>query len=645
MVLAVVLLAGLIPWLVYVRALKSYLRFVILILTPIALALVVVWGGIVQAPPGEPLGSSPKDGMLYAATIILRLGILSGLIQALFSGLKGASLLSGLKAWGVSGDLLVIILGTFVMLPEGRLRAEQVLTSRLARGLVKKRGFVGNVKQLPHVLRPMLGWTLRAAIERAELWQHRDLLRRITNHEVDSERPKWIIREIEHEQLPSSPMSNPRPFRVGSVSELVKALQPRQITALVGENFSGRTDALRSLVGLLHTPAVTNLHSTGAYVGSETHSAMSGLAQTSSEELQLHLEPGAGEQSLAALSELFGMAKLAERNPTTLSGGEQVSLALTCALVGNPAALAIDCAFEQLDYRLRSKFLSWLASNSSVVPTTVIADNRFEEYSAVEQEALSATALIESTISEPTVVATRYPAITGGSLRYQFTSRPFSLGLQGLGFHYVKGVPILDDISATFSPGDLYVIEGRNGSGKSTLAKLLSGILRQSRGSMLMEHAEYTPWVSPGRLVAYHFQNPDVQLFSTSVLEEIKSGAKAHGLHGDSLERQSTELLEAFGLTNVVDRHPLDLPFVVRKRVAIAATLAAGCPWIILDEPTLGQDHKSCQGLIEILDNLREVGAGIIVISHSTAFKKQLKNSITLVVKCGALMKMGRADE
>jgi len=83
-------------------------------------------------------------------------------------------------------------------------------------------------------------------------------------------------------------------------------------------------------------------------------------------------------------------------------------------------------------------------------------------------------------------------------------------------------------------------------------------------------------------------------------------------------------LMKAFGLSGLKEDHPLEMPFVIRKRIALAATLAMGCPWLILDEPILGQDHTSALALKSMIDQMSSKGFGIVVISHSEWFRSLL---------------------
>jgi energy-coupling factor transport system permease protein len=173
--------AALVPLMFLGGVLRQHLRFVLTILAPISVALFVVWGWIVGAPPGAPVGSSPAAGVGFAALIALRLALLGGIGQLCFGTIPSDRLVPTLQSWGVKGEGLVIAVSSLTLVPEMQLRAEQVLTARYARGFVRNRNFITKLQQVPHLLRPLLAWVLRSAIQRAEIWNQRDLLARMGN--------------------------------------------------------------------------------------------------------------------------------------------------------------------------------------------------------------------------------------------------------------------------------------------------------------------------------------------------------------------------------------------------------------------------------------------------------------------------------
>jgi energy-coupling factor transport system ATP-binding protein len=118
--------------------------------------------------------------------------------------------------------------------------------------------------------------------------------------------------------------------------------------------------------------------------------------------------------------------------------------------------------------------------------------------------------------------------------------------------------------------------------------------------------------------VAYHFQNPDLQLFSTTVWSEVLAGPRALGCSEEEASRRAGRALSQLAIPDDFrGAHPLDLPFALRKRLALAATISAGTPWIILDEPSLAQDAGNTTAIRFLLTGLAQAGMGVIVISHS----------------------------
>jgi energy-coupling factor transport system permease protein len=176
---AVAWVAVLIPLTALAGVLRQHLRFVLTILTPISLALFVIWGWIVGAPPGAPVGSAPAAGAGFAALVALRLALLGGIGQLCFSTIPSDRLVSTLRSWGIKGEGLVIAVSSLTLVPEMQLRAEQVLTARYARGFVRNRNLFSKLQQVPHLLRPLMAWVLRSAIQRAEGWEQRRLLVRM----------------------------------------------------------------------------------------------------------------------------------------------------------------------------------------------------------------------------------------------------------------------------------------------------------------------------------------------------------------------------------------------------------------------------------------------------------------------------------
>lgn len=178
-VIAGVWFAVLIPLLVASGAMKRHLAFLAGAIAPLTLVTVVIWGWIVAAPPGMPLGSAPLEGVRFALLIGVRLAVLGGILQLAMLTIRSDELARTLSSCGVRGDAMVATLGAFVLPPELRLRAEQVVVARHARGLMRTRTPLNRLKQLPQILRPLFVWVLRSSVQRADSWQQRQLLSRL----------------------------------------------------------------------------------------------------------------------------------------------------------------------------------------------------------------------------------------------------------------------------------------------------------------------------------------------------------------------------------------------------------------------------------------------------------------------------------
>ncbi|HEX4053756.1 MAG TPA: ATP-binding cassette domain-containing protein [Tepidisphaeraceae bacterium] len=378
---------------------------------------------------------------------------------------------------------------------------------------------------------------------------------------------------------------------------LLAAMDAKRILAIDGPNFSGRTDLLRRFC---------RIQSDGRmYLGPEVYFALSGLTTTVRQELELHAGAPLESCAFLAAAQTLKLTNLLQQHPATLSGGEQTCLAILCAMILKPKVLAIDCGLEQLDSEKLAASLDLLNDANGPAQGTVITDNRLDEWTSSVQ-----SINIASLTPAPTRFAPVPPLNPAELQRADSISAP-AIELQDITAGYGKGPDILTGVNLTLQPGRVYSLQGPNGSGKSTLAKVLSGVLRPVHGRILVNQKPTNPWKTPGKTAGYHLQNPDVGLFEATV--SIELGIKP----GASDAAQAGLVRDAFGLQPFAQTNPLALPFPVRKRVSLAATIARRPPWIILDEPTLGADAATIRALAEIIQLLAKKGHGVIVVSHS----------------------------
>jgi len=185
------------------------------------------------------------------------------------------------------------------------------------------------------------------------------------------------------------------------------------------------------------------------------------------------------------------------------------------------------------------------------------------------------------------------------------------IDVRGLSHTYADGTQALIGVSFRVAAGEVVSLTGPMGSGKSTLLRHLNGLLRPSEGQVWIEGRDSSGLrvAQLSRRVGVAFQEPDHQLFKTSVRDEIAFAAAGR----DRLEL----VLDWLGLRAVARRHPLDLGYSRRKLVAIAAVVAMGTPIVALDEPAAGQDRAGLETLFSLLASLRKEGRTVVFAGHT----------------------------
>ncbi len=190
--------------------------------------------------------------------------------------------------------------------------------------------------------------------------------------------------------------------------------------------------------------------------------------------------------------------------------------------------------------------------------------------------------------------------------------------LRGLVHTYPGGHRGLSGVDLTIGRGEYVALVGRNGAGKTTLVKHLNRILDPTAGTVVVngiEAARLEPW-QLAHHVGYVFQNPDHQIFSPTVAEEVRYGLKLAGLPAEEIEHRIDEVLALTGLDAVRGEHPFSLGKGERQRIAVASILALRPSILVVDEPTTGQDWAGVQAMMSLIDRLNSEGTTILMVTH-----------------------------
>jgi energy-coupling factor transporter transmembrane protein EcfT len=168
-----------VPALILGGVLKIHCKFLVGIVTPVALLNFFVWPILMGAPPGHVAGSDPQGGFYFASVTVFRLMFIGGVVQAFIISIPAEDFPAALHQLGVRNEWLIIILGSKVLGPEMVRQANRVYTAVLARGLLPNRSIWNRIKIMPTMIVPLVVWSLRSAIHRADNWHERKFLDRI----------------------------------------------------------------------------------------------------------------------------------------------------------------------------------------------------------------------------------------------------------------------------------------------------------------------------------------------------------------------------------------------------------------------------------------------------------------------------------
>lgn len=201
-------------------------------------------------------------------------------------------------------------------------------------------------------------------------------------------------------------------------------------------------------------------------------------------------------------------------------------------------------------------------------------------------------------------------------------------GLENISYTYKGGNNAVDNLSFNVKEGESITIIGTNGSGKSTLLYILDGLLEPESGTLRVFGKPVRNGFPPElrQKISLLFQNPQVQLFSLSVWDELSFGPVQIGLCKDEVVERVDSLLSLLEIEHLKDRGPWDLSIGEMKKVALGTCLSINPNVLLLDEPTSGLDPRSQVDIIDIIQKLRESGKTIITGTHDLAIIEDISD-------------------
>lgn len=358
-----------------------------------------------------------------------------------------------------------------------------------------------------------------------------------------------------------------------------------------------------------------------------------------------------------------------DRQPATLSGGQKQRLAIASVLAIEPRILCLDEPTTDLDPVGKMgifEIAGELKDRDDV--TLIVVEHETEETLDADRivllrggeivrdrparEVLRDVELLESSGVMPLQVARFYAGLgvpveerplTPGEGIEEFERRGLSVSeeryrelvdadderergygeplveVEGLTHRYPNGVVALEGVDLEVRRGEFLAVLGQNGSGKTTLVKHFNGLLHPTEGSVRVEGEEVREqgMLRLGQRVGYVFQNPDHQIFSDTVYDEVAFGPKLRDLGEEEVKERVREALDAVGLHGYEEEDPFGLTKGERQRVAVASVLAVRPEVLILDEPTTGLDYAEQRSMMDLVKRLNEAGSTIIAVTHT----------------------------
>jgi energy-coupling factor transport system ATP-binding protein len=312
---------------------------------------------------------------------------------------------------------------------------------------------------------------------------------------------------------------------------------------------------------------------------------------------------------VAALLDRVGLRDLADRETSTLSGGELQRLAVAAALARRPAFLISDESTAMVDGAGRAQLVGIMRS--------LATDDGIGVAHVTHRAAEAAVADRTITLANGRVVETparlRGDDATNAAHHGTVDAGSPIITLDGVGHVYSRGTPwanrALADVDLTIRSGEAVVVVGHNGSGKSTLAWILAGLITPSEGRALLEGEPVAAFV--GR-VGLSFQHARLQVLRPTVLDEVRAAA-----HVDA--RVGRAALATVGLDphEFADRRADELSGGQLRRVVLAGVIAARPRALVLDEPFAGLDADGRAELDGVLTDLRRRHRlAIVIVSH-----------------------------
>jgi energy-coupling factor transport system ATP-binding protein len=314
----------------------------------------------------------------------------------------------------------------------------------------------------------------------------------------------------------------------------------------------------------------------------------------------------------------------------TLSGGQKQRLITASTLAMEQKIIILDEPLANLDTHTAHILLKALRNLANSGYAVLIVEHRLD----VVKNYIDKVMRIEN---KQLFTSTDINDLNSGikTIPHADGSLPGEVLIKGEKLFFAAGDRnIIDGLDIEIRAGERIVLLGENGCGKTTLMRMLARLNKPNDGALSQTITKSkkanSKWFSK---VGYVYQNPVYQLFMPTLLSEISFKAKS--------EEIAREMINAFGLSGLEQRHPQSLSEGQKRRASIAAVCASEPTVLFLDEPTVGQDYKNLCKTVETVNKInKNLGTAIVTVTHDKRCASALADRV-LIMENGKISRQG----
>lgn len=314
----------------------------------------------------------------------------------------------------------------------------------------------------------------------------------------------------------------------------------------------------------------------------------------------------------------------------TLSGGQKQRLITASTLAMEQKIIILDEPLANLDTHTAHILLKALRNLANSGYAVLIVEHRLD----VVKNYIDKVMRIEN---KQLFTSTDINDLNSGikTIPHADGSLPGEVLIKGKKLFFAAGDRnIIDGLDIEIRAGERIVLLGENGCGKTTLMRMLARLNKPNDGALSQTITKSkkanSKWFSK---VGYVYQNPTYQLFMPTLLSEISFKAKS--------EEIAREMINAFGLSGLEQRHPQSLSEGQKRRASIAAVCASEPTVLFLDEPTVGQDYKNLCKTVETVNKInKNLGTAIVTVTHDKRCAGALADRV-LIMENGKISRQG----